>query len=118
MQGSWASVTGFCWVRYMNAVNPDELIGPAWWSATLPEFTRSTYGLPLVAPGTTMLMGSPDTAAAGDVEPLTISDKVPGGGGGVGGDEPQGGGVVLGVFNTHAEPFHTYQRPSVVSVYI
>jgi uncharacterized membrane protein len=107
----------------MNAVNPDELIGPAWWSATLPEFTRSTYGLPPVAPVTAMLTGSPDTAAAGDVEPLTISDKLPGGGGagggaGGGGDEPQGGGVVLGVLNTHVEPFHTYQRPSAVSVYI
>ena len=56
-----------------------------------------------------------DTALGVKVTPVGVGSV---GGGGVGGDEPQGGGVVLGVFDTHAEPFHTYQRPSVVSVYI
>ena len=64
-------------------------------------------------------MLSPEIAGAGITLPVTMSDREDGGGGaGGGGGVLQGGGVVLGVFNTHAEPFHTYQRPSVVSVYI
>jgi hypothetical protein len=56
-----------------------------------------------------------DTELGAKVVPVGV------GAGGVGvggGDEPQEGGVVLGVLNTDAEPFHTYQRPLVVSAYI